>query len=77
MLNKRLNETRKKKGFTAQNMADMLGMMVRSYQFYEGGHRSPPLGTLVKIADILEVPTDYLLGRDDYLESIGVSVDEY
>lgn len=77
MFSKRLNETRKNKGFTAQKMADQLGLALRSYQFYEGGKRSPSLDTLVKIADILNVPTDYLLGRDDYLKSLGVSVDEY
>ena len=61
MFSKRLNETRKNKGFTAQKMADQLGLALRSYQFYEGGKRSPSLDTLVKIADILDVPTDYLL----------------
>ena len=67
MFSKRLNETRKNKGFTAQKMADQLGLALRSYQFYEGGKRSPSLDTLVKIADILNVSTDYLLCRDDFL----------
>jgi len=73
----RLNSIRKSKGFTAQAMADQLGMLLRSYQFYEAGKRSPSLDTLVKIADILDVPTDYLLGRDEFLKSHGVSVDDY
>lgn len=69
MFPKRLNETRKSKGFTAQRMADLLGLALRSYQFYESGKRSPSLDTLVKIADILEVSTDYLLCRDEFLKS--------
>lgn len=77
MFNKRLNRIRKMRGFTAQNMADRLDMALRSYQFYEGGRRSPSLETLVKIADILDVPTDYLLCRDEFMKSHGVSVDEY
>lgn len=77
MFSKRLNETRKNKGFTAQNMADQLGLALRSYQFYEGGRRSPSLDTLVKIADILNVSTDYLLCRDDFIHSRGVSSDGY
>ncbi len=76
MFSKRLNETRKNKGFTAQKMADQLGLALRSYQFYEGGKRSPSLDTLVKIADILNVSTDYLLCRDDFIHSRGVSSDE-
>lgn len=60
-----------------QQMADSLSMGLRSYRNYESGDRSPSLDILVKIADILSVPTDYLLGRDEYLESLGVSVDEF
>ncbi len=77
MFSKRLNETRKAKGFTAQKMADQLGLALRSYQFYEGGRRSPSLDTLVKIADILNVSTDYLLCRDEFIHSRGVSADGY
>ncbi len=77
MFSKRLNETRKSKGFTAQNMADKLGLALRSYQFYEGGKRSPSFETLIKIADILDVSTDYLLCRDDFINSRGVSADGY
>lgn len=77
MFPKRLNQTRKSKGFTAQKMADLLGLALRSYQFYESGKRSPSLDTLVKISDILDVSTDYLLCRDDFLKSHGVSADGY
>ncbi len=77
MFSKRLNETRKSKGFTAQNMADKLQLALRSYQFYEGGKRSPSLDTLIKIADILDVSTDYLLCRDEFIQSRGVSADGY
>ena len=77
MFSKRLNQTRKSKGFTAQQMADKLELALRSYQFYEGGKRSPSLETLVKIADILDVSVDYLLCRDDFIHSHGVSADGF
>lgn len=77
MFSERLNLIRKSKGFTAQSMADQLGMALRSYQFYESGKRSPSLDTLVKIADILDVSTDYLLCRDEFLKSHEVSVDVF
>jgi len=60
---------------TLQETADLLHMSLRNYQKYESGHASPTLDGLVKIADILDVPTDYLLERDEYLQSIGVFVD--
>lgn len=75
MFPKRLNQTRKNKGITAQTMADKLGLALRSYQFYESGKRSPSLDTLVKIADVLDVSTDYLLCRDDFLNSREESAD--
>lgn len=65
MFHKRLNETRKKAGITAQQMADCLEIELRSYRNYESGDREPSLRMLVKIADRLGVSTDYLLGRTD------------
>lgn len=76
MFHQRLNETRKEKGFTAQQMADMLQTGIRNYRKYESGHANPTLDGLVKIADILEVSTDYLLCRDDFLKSHATSADE-
>lgn len=67
MFGKRLNETRKSKGFTAQQMADILNVSIRTYRHYESGHSYPAFPTLIKIADTLDVSTDYLLCRDDFL----------
>lgn len=77
MFNKRLREIRMKHKFTQQFMADQLQLSLNAYQKYEQAERSPSLETLVRIADLLEVSTDYLLCRDDFLTSHGVSVDEY
>lgn len=77
MFGQRLNFVRKEKGFTAQQMADDLQIALRSYRMYESGDRSPSLEMLVKIADILNISTDYLLCRDDFLKSRGVFFDEH
>lgn len=63
----RLNETRKKSGFTAQQMADMLQTGIRNYRKYESGDAKPTLDGLIMIADILDVSTDFLLCRDEFL----------
>ena len=75
MFHDRLRATRISRGYTLQKVADALGIPLRTYQNYEGGKREPNLLLLVDIADFLQVPTDFLLGRDDYLEFLGVSVD--
>lgn len=76
MFGTRLNQIRKRKKITAQQMADALYINIRSYRAYESGDRFPNLETLVAIANILNVSTDYLLCRDDFLKAHGVSVDE-
>ncbi len=65
MLGKRLNEVRKEKGFTAQQMADALHITISTYRKYESGRAFPPVDRLVQIADILGVTTDHLLCREE------------
>ena len=77
MFNKRLRQMRMKRGFTQQRLADTLGIALRSYQCYETGTRTPNYDLLVLIADTLNVSLDYLMGRDDWMKSHGVSADEY
>lgn len=76
MFGKRLREVRMARGMTQQRLSDSVGLALRSYQCYEQGTREPPLDMLVKLADVLEVPTDYLLCRDlslltEFLKSFG------
>lgn len=77
MFNKRLREMRMKRGFTQQRLADTLDIALRSYQCYETGTRSPNYELLIRIADTLDVSLDYLMGRDEFMKSHGVAVDEY
>lgn len=77
MFGKRLNNIRKRQGFTAQKMADILSVSIRTYRHYESGHTFPSPDTLVKIADTLNVSIDYLLGRDEWLKSHGVFFDGF
>lgn len=67
MFSQRLNQIRKEKGISAQKMADLLRIGLRSYRNYESGSREPSLSFLVQIADELDVSLDYLLCRDDFL----------
>ncbi|WP_350339963.1 helix-turn-helix transcriptional regulator [Acutalibacter sp. JLR.KK004] len=64
MFGKKLREVRLARKFTQQRLADAVGIALRSYQCYEQGVREPSLDMLVKLADVLDVPTDYLLCRD-------------
>lgn len=76
MFNIRLRERRKKCGFTQRQMADKLQISLNAYQKYEQAERCPSLDCLVSIADILNVSVDYLLCRDDFIQSHEASFDE-
>ncbi len=68
-----LHNERIRQNLTAQQMANKIGISVRAYRFYESNSREPNLETLIQIANILNVSTDYLLGRN----SDGESADEH
>lgn len=75
MFKDRLRSTRLARGFTAQMLADNLQTGLRNYQKYESGDARPTFEGLIILADCLNVPIDFLLGRDEYLKSLGVDVD--
>ena len=64
---KRLNQVRKTRNVTAQTMASIVGIGLRSYRAYESDDRQPSFDILLKIADYLDVSIDYLLCRDEFL----------
>lgn len=60
-----LKRIRKERGFTQQQLADELGLHLKSYQRYECGTRRPNIYMLLKIADILGVKASELLEEPD------------
>ncbi|MCL2862405.1 MAG: helix-turn-helix domain-containing protein [Firmicutes bacterium] len=64
----RLKEEREYCGYTQKKMAELLDITLRTYQNYEAlglNNRQPDYEMLVKIATLLDVSTDYLLGKED------------
>ena len=65
-LRQNLKSYREKAGYkTAKEFAVALGIPYNTYTAYENQKREPKLDMLVKIADLLEVSTDELLGREN------------
>lgn len=62
----RLKELRLENNYTQQKVATYLGIRQQSYVRYENGAGEPSLATLVAIAKLYNVTTDYLLGLSDY-----------
>lgn len=56
LLGERIREIRKSKGFTQEQLAEMVGVEPRHISRVEGGYNSPSIERLAKIADALGVP---------------------
>lgn len=65
MLAERLKLLRKEHRYYQRELAELLGVTLRAYQFYEDGTNEPKLKSLIMLADHYGVTTDYLLGRTD------------
>lgn len=63
-MKEQLQQLRKSRGLTQDDLAEILGISLSSYQKYERDAISPSYETLRKIADFYHVTTDYLLGRE-------------
>ncbi|MGG1672906.1 helix-turn-helix domain-containing protein [Paenibacillus sp. NRS-1783] len=77
-LGERLKKERTRKGWSQIFFAQKVGIGNNVLSNYERNYRDPDTNTLTKMADLLEVSTDYLLGRTDipyfqYTNSFGQS----
>lgn len=70
----RLKELRKQAHLTQVELASKLGIVQSSYADWERGKKKPTQDNLVKIAQVLNVSVDYLVGNSeekaDELDSI-------
>ena len=63
----RVKETAKKNGYSLTELAVKAGIGEKS--IYAWTTRDPTVATLQKVADVLHVSTDYLLGRTDEMNA--------
>lgn len=64
MIGKRVKELRIKRGMSQQELGTAIGVTKVSVCGYENGTRLPNLENLIRLADVLETTTDFLLGRE-------------
>lgn len=79
-----LKKIRERKGLLAKELAALLGIPYTSYTAYENQGREAKYDTLVRIAEILDVSVDELLGKEEertfyqrikfMIESVGYDV---
>lgn len=67
----RLRSERKTRKWTQPQIAEQIGVTVRTYQNYESGHRTPSLEVANKLEDLFGLPQRELLidsGRTDSVQ---------
>lgn len=58
-----LREAREKRGLSQGDLARRTGLKASAISHFETGTRKPSFDNLRRLADALEITTDYLLGR--------------
>lgn len=66
----RLQELRKKLGYSQEQVADMLGLSRQAISKWESGQGKPEVDNIIKMTEIYQVSADYiLLGIENRLDS--------
>lgn len=60
-IGKRLASTRKAKGYTQEQLANLTGLSVKMFSAAENGHKAMRPENIIKICESLSISTDYLL----------------
>ena len=68
----RLRELRKQSPLMQKDIAEKIGVSVRTFQQYELGKIEPNVERLIRLSQIFNVSVDYLVCRDDYLAEASV-----
>ena len=63
VFSERLRAAREKRGLKQGDLAGRAGLQASAISHFETGARKPSFDNLRRLADALEVTTDYLLGR--------------
>jgi transcriptional regulator with XRE-family HTH domain len=67
----RLKLARENRKLSQGELAQRSGLQPSAISHFETGSRSPSFDNLKKLADALEVSTDYLIGRSEQLTTSG------
>lgn len=75
MLNERIRSLRLSKGISQVELAKLLSVSKQSISNWENDNIQPSIEMLIHLADIFNVSTDYLLGREieRKIDTIGLT----
>ena len=65
MYGERMKMLRKERKVPQKELAELMDVKIRGYQFYESETTEPSINALIALADFYGVTIDYLVGRTD------------
>ena len=73
-IGKRLTASRKRAGYTQEQLGELTGLSIKMISAAENGHKAMRPENIIKICECLSISTDYLLkGEDVALSSLAES----
>ena len=75
-LGQRIRSARKSAGFTHEALAELIGVSRTAVVHWEADDSDPTLGNLIRLAELLYVSTDYLLGVSGHSVALSDLSDE-
>ena len=66
-LAKRIREKRKAKGYSQQELGNLLNVSKVSVCYWEKGLKRPSSKNLISLSKVLNTPLEYLIGNDTYV----------
>lgn len=70
----RIKEIRKSKNLSQAELANILGVSSSTIGMYEQDRRKPDKNMLLKLAQVLDVSVDYLIGASDIMERFDIDL---
>jgi transcriptional regulator with XRE-family HTH domain len=71
----RLRTARERRGLSQGQLAERAGLQASAVSHFETGGRKPSFDNLKRLADALNITTDYLLGRTSDMEGSAATAD--
>jgi len=69
-LGQKIKKARKEKKLSQEQLANLLGYKVGTISKYEQGYRTPDIGALTKIAEVLNCEVSYFLRANEFMNDV-------
>lgn len=76
-IGKRIQSRRKQKGYTQEQLADMMNVSVQMISNLERGNKAIRIDNLVNLSKILDISTDYILTGKETVEDMTAVLSKF